>query len=788
MADRAVAAFLGALSRLLSVPGPRGTGFLCRAVAWAWCFLKIPPWARVRRDLAALGASRASGESPGPTGDIPVWPAWNPRLLNGLVRRVVEHHLKVVVETFTMGRLSRANVAELVPVTGRENLERVLQRGRGAVLLIAHYGNWEVMGAALAYHGFPIHSFFMDQRIPGFEEFLRRIREGAGIGLVDRDDLKKALRILRGNALLGVVADQDGGPGGVPVRFLGRPASAPRGPAALARMSGAGVVPTVIRRTGDWRFALEFLPEIETGEFRGLGKEAFDETLTALFCRHYERLILGDPTQWLWFYDRFKPRRHVPGSVERMPAWPLALYNALQIPALAILFPFLAPAAWKRGDLPKRFGEYLGFHSWQKRPVPPGCPAPCRCATLLAHGVSVGEVKVLEPLLAELRQRAMTSGRDLRILVTTTCPDGIEMAEKLLLSNGLADGAAYFPLDLPGSVRRFLARTAPDAVVISETDLWPNFLYALKAARIPAVLYNGRISEGVARTYGFLRSMSRAILTAFSAVFVQTRRDWERLVFMAADPGKVVVSGNAKFDAPAAAPLDPGLERWARGESRKGPVIVWGSTHPADEEILAAVVASTDPRLSGTRHIVAPRKAVRSSEVVAALSRAGSRACTLSSPDPMAGVMVIDRVGVLAGAYALGSAAWVGGGYEPEGVHSIIEPLLAGLPVAYGPNRRNFQDAAEEVEALGFGLMVPGGAKACPPCLAGGERNPDTPAGIEAVARLAGGSGDSQRAGIAAFVESRRGCVSRQADAVWAALFPSELGGAPERKGGDSSR
>lgn len=219
------------------------------------------------------------------------------------------HQSKNLFELLRYPSLRAEDLARKVRVEGRENLSRALSHGRGVILLVAHIGNWEMIGAYLGLTGHRVYSFFLDARIDSVGELLNGVRESKGIRLIPRAELKKSVRCLRENSLLGVIADQDGGPNGVYTQFFGRVVSAPRGPASLARNTGAVVLPNFMIRNADDTYTMIFQKPIMLEKTRD--KEGDIKRYTDVFLRIYERIIGQFPDQWLWMYDRWKERRHV---------------------------------------------------------------------------------------------------------------------------------------------------------------------------------------------------------------------------------------------------------------------------------------------------------------------------------------------------------------------------------------------------------------------------------------------------------------------------------------------
>ena len=224
------------------------------------------------------------------------------------------HQTKTFVELLRYPCLNRKEILRKVRISGIENLRKALLNEKGVILLVPHLGNWEILGATLGLLGYNVYSFFLDARIDSIGELLNSFRESKGIKLIARAELKKSVKVLKNNALLGVIADQDGGENGVYTDFFGKTVSAPRGPASLARRTGATVLPMYVVRNIDDTYTMVIQRPIFLKKTSG--KEEDINRYTREFLRIYEKIILQFPEQWLWMYDRWKERRHVAAYIK----------------------------------------------------------------------------------------------------------------------------------------------------------------------------------------------------------------------------------------------------------------------------------------------------------------------------------------------------------------------------------------------------------------------------------------------------------------------------------------
>ena len=320
---------------------------------------------------------------------------------------------------------------------------------------------------------------------------------------------------------------------------------------------------------------------------------------------------------------------------------------------------------------------------------------------ILVHAVSVGEVQAALPLLDLMLEK-----RRGPILLTTTTPSGRRRGESLL-SGRVAQ--RYLPWDLPGAIRRFLARTAPRVVVVLETELWPNLIHACSERSIPLVYVNARLSERSAAGYRRFRRLFAPALARVSAVAAQTRDDAARLVAAGALPDRVVVTGNTKLDVavPAAARESGEHLRRRIGASRR--VWIAASTHEGEEEAVLDALARVREEVKGCRLILVPRHVERAGRIASLVRRRGySASLRTGGFDESADVLVGDTMGELPVFYAASDLAFVGGSLVDVGGHNLLEPAALGIPALTGPHTRNFADLAASLGAVGAVRTVHG--------------------------------------------------------------------------------
>ena len=197
------------------------------------------------------------------------------------------------------------------------------------------------------------------------------------------------------------------------------------------------------------------------------------------------------------------------------------------------------------------------------------------------HGASVGEIVATSPLVKEIRK----AYPDSPILVSAVTVGGYNMAKQIIQE---ADAIIYFPLDMPFVSESFVKRIQPRIFMPVETELWPNFLRAIRERNIPVMMVNGRISEKSVKTYRYLYGIWDDMLNTVSRFCMQSSIDADYISHLGADPKKIYVTGNTKFDQTYAEVTPEDLENYKKelGIENAYPVIVAGSTHPTEEKVL----------------------------------------------------------------------------------------------------------------------------------------------------------------------------------------------------------
>jgi 3-deoxy-D-manno-octulosonic-acid transferase len=382
------------------------------------------------------------------------------------------------------------------------------------------------------------------------------------------------------------------------------------------------------------------------------------------------------------------------------------------------------------------------------------------------HAVSAGEMVAAAAVVRAVRQRAPAA----EIVVSTTTPAGMGQARRLIQDSR---AIFYFPFDYLPCVRRALARVQPSIFVAVETEIWPNFYREAARRGVPIAVVNGHLSDRTVRRLAgrarLLRPLYAAALRLVDRFGMQTDLDARRAIALGAEPSRVGVCGNTKFDQQVASLTrgEAARLRHAFGLREDQPLWIAGSTHPGEEEQVLAAWDAARQAVPDLALLIAPRHIERGNEVEAlCLRRYGSpaahsgqahpvvRRSQASEPrdaSPLPPVILLDTVGELAAFYGLAAVVFVGGSLVPIGGHDVLQPLFHGKPTFFGPHMHNQRDMAALVAAAGAAEQV-SDAEA----LAAAVRTVLTdPARAQAMA-----------AGAAALLAANQGAAGRSADLI----------------------
>ena len=227
------------------------------------------------------------------------------RRVKTIAKQCFENLGKTAVEFMQFPCLDRKQLQRYVTFEGTEHVERALANGNGAIILTGHFGNWELLAASISATVAPLTPIVRELRSPRLNALVSSYRQKAGYTTIDRDTgIRHALRCLKRNELLGIVADVDTSVSGVFVDFFGRPAYTPYSPVAIALKTGAAILPTFIIRQPDGLHRAIIEPPLALK--RTHAKEKDLVVNTQKFTKIIESYIRRYPAQWIWMHQRWK--------------------------------------------------------------------------------------------------------------------------------------------------------------------------------------------------------------------------------------------------------------------------------------------------------------------------------------------------------------------------------------------------------------------------------------------------------------------------------------------------
>ncbi len=343
---------------------------------------------------------------------------------------------------------------------------------------------------------------------------------------------------------------------------------------------------------------------------------------------------------------------------------------------------------WRRGNWQNKFFERFGFYGSQfKQRI-------CDKPIVWFHAVSVGEVNICVRLVKDLFPKL----NGFKFVVSTTTSTGMEGLLKALPEE---IEKIYYPIDFCFSVNRAFKLINPKFIVIVEAEIWPNFLWTAQKKDVPVFLVNARLSERSFNGYQRFSILFKKIFNSFAAVGCCDENDKDRLIKLGCKPESVFITGNLKFDASSSiggGKLDV-IDLLNRiGVNSTTPIIVGGSTHNGEEEILARTYINLKKQFPDLFLILVPRHFERTKSVIDVLENLnipfilrteinkekryepGSIQCLL-----------VNTTGELKEFYKVATVVFVGKSLTAEGGQNPIEPAALGKPIVFGPNMQNFK-------------------------------------------------------------------------------------------------
>jgi len=360
------------------------------------------------------------------------------------------------------------------------------------------------------------------------------------------------------------------------------------------------------------------------------------------------------------------------------------IYSFLLTLGFLLLLPRFAIDAFRSGKYITGIGERLG-----KIPA----PDPARGPVIWLHCVSVGETEAARPLVRALRERLPGH----QLVISTTTVTGQQVARQAFSREAAA--IFYFPIDWSWTVRRVLRALHPSAVLIMETELWPNLLRECRRSSIPVALINGRISPKSYRRYQRIRGFMRQIFEGLAVALMQSDDDANRIAKLGLPANRIRTLGNLKFDN-VALPADlstVALDLHQRFDVNAAkPLIVAASTHSPEESLVIQAFREIrkTPNGNESRLLIAPRHPERFEQVAKIINDSGFTWSRRSSPpassDATSEIILLDSIGELRSTFQLAEIAFIGGSIIPHGGQNVLEPAAHGVCVITGAHTQNF--------------------------------------------------------------------------------------------------
>ena len=382
------------------------------------------------------------------------------------------------------------------------------------------------------------------------------------------------------------------------------------------------------------------------------------------------------------------------------------IYNIVLCTLLLLLWPGLLWYMHRRQGSLEGLRERLG-RGWPQQQSKSGGES----RTVWFHGASVGEVQMLVPLIRAWQKRHPET----ELLLTTMTLTGRQTAKRLFPEARVV----LLPLDLPGLWTLFFRHFQPTCLIIAETELWPNLFHYAGRQGLPLALVNARLSLQSFTHYQFCRFFTRSMFASPVVVVVQDRVSGQRFAELGTSPERIVLSGNMKFDL---LPHENSEEQtlYQNLFADEIPVVVAGSTHPGEEEMILNVwekCALQSPEIFKSACLVlAPRHPQRFAEVADFLtlgevdflrfSSLKERSPSVTLPK-IPSVLLLDTLGDLIYFYRLARFAIIGGTLVPGiGGHNPLEAAVFAKAVVHGPYTANFKDGFGYLDDQGGGLLA----------------------------------------------------------------------------------
>ena len=364
---------------------------------------------------------------------------------------------------------------------------------------------------------------------------------------------------------------------------------------------------------------------------------------------------------------------------------------------------FYLPALIFKGKLHAEFAERFAiFDKIKERSLLSGKDR------IWIQAVSVGEVALCKGLIPVLKQKFPEND----IVISTITKPGNDLAKKIFGKDAII---IYFPIDFSFVVKKAVSIIKPGLFIMIETEIWPNLLLELYRSSVPSVLINGRISDRSIGKYRIVKPFLKNVLAKINFFCMQDRIDAGRITELGAPADRVKVTGNMKFDAEASSGVRALHEtRLSLGLKANEELLVAGSTHSGEEEIVVSVFKELLREFPNIKLLIAPRHIDRVNEVEEVIKKIGFESIRVSrlpeprlsaeafakaetqnpehlTPNTEPRILILDTIGHLNEAYSVATLVFMGGSLVRHGGHNPIEPADFGRAILFGPHMFNFK-------------------------------------------------------------------------------------------------
>ena len=318
------------------------------------------------------------------------------------------------------------------------------------------------------------------------------------------------------------------------------------------------------------------------------------------------------------------------------------------------------------------------------------------------HASSHGEFLQTEPVLVGLKEIEP----HIKIIVSFFSPSGYNN-----IDDNIIDCKIYLPFDFPWLVRKALKTIKPNKLIFAAYDIWPNLIWTAKAMNIPTVLFAAKFKRKTKKLMPLVRSFYQHVYNNFYSIYTITKKDDEKLRLILDKSKNMIlrVLGNPRYDQVNKVSDQYSIEHTKEILNRKKSIIL-GSMHNEDKKNIIDGLMDLLNDNNDIYIIWVPHEPIsRNINLVYDYFLDKGYSVELYSEQNKLGtdhprIIIVDVVGVLSKIYWNGIIAYIGGGFS-TGIHNVMEPAIARLPVIFGPNYDNFQEAIELID-LGGGWSI----------------------------------------------------------------------------------